>query len=207
MWMSQSTSAKTTTRCLVACLVGSGFPFMWNNHSIYHKLRLDAVGRVWQESYVHSCGGVRPIAKATTGCRVACLVGFGVPFMGMHQSSCPELRLEVPGRVWLDLDVASVCHHHSTCKELRLDAVGCVGLDLDVDSFVSDIPIAKICVGMPWGGFDECWMYPVPSCGMVIPIAQTTTACLGAGLVAVGCGFICISFHLQRITNGCHVAG
>ena len=125
--------------------------------------------------------------------------------MGMHQSSCPELRLDVPGRVWLDSDVAFVCHHHSTCKELRLDAVGCVGLDLDVDSFVSDIPIAKICVGMPWGGFDECWM--CPHVEWSFQSQKTTTACLGAGLVAVGCGFICILFHLQRTTNGCPCGG
>ena len=160
--MSQCTSAISTNRCLVAGLVGSGFPFMWISHSIYHKLRLDAVGRVWQESNVHSCGGVRPIAKATTGCRGAGLVGFGLPVKGMTHVSCTELRLDAVLRVRLDLDVAFVCDTLSPCTQLRLDASGWVGFYVDVIPLVSDHPPAK----------------------------QTETECLGVGLMSVGCALM-----------------
>ena len=110
--------------------------------------------------------------------------------MWIRHSNC-KLRLDAEGRIWLDLDLAFVCITHYPCNELRLDAVGWIWLNLDVPSLVSVIPISTICVWMPWGGFDECWMCPQVDWSFQLQ-KKTTNGCRGAGLVGVGCGLICI---------------
>ena len=75
---------------------------MWIRHTNCNTLRLDALGRVWWDVDLHSCGLIIPIATDYDWMPWG---GFGWIRICIHvheSAQLQKLRMDAVGRVWWD---------------------------------------------------------------------------------------------------------